>query len=146
MLNLTILEGRLTRDPELRTTNSGKEVATFTLACDRPKRKGREQQADFIKVIVWQKSAELLTNYFRKGDGIQVQGHIRTRNYDDKNGNKVYVTEVEAYNIDFPLTGRAKSNANTATSRNNTANQAPAAEDPFVETKSIGISDDDLPF
>lgn len=146
MLNLTILEGRLTRDPELRKTNSGTEVATFTLACDRPKRRDGEQQADFIKVVVWQKTAEFLAHYFHKGDGIQVQGRIQTRNYDDKSGNKVFVTEVVAYNINFPLTGRAQNGANTATSRNNTANQAPATEDPFVETKSIGISDDDLPF
>lgn len=148
MLNLTILEGRLTRDPELRTTKSGTEVATFTLACDRPKRKDAEQQADFINVVVWQKSAEFLTNYFHKGDGIQVQGRIQTRSYDDKNGNKVFVTEVVAYNINFPLTSKAKSNTtNTAsTNRNNTANQAPAVEDPFADTNSVDISDDDLPF
>ena len=139
MLNLTILEGRLTREPELRTTNSGKEVATFTLACDRPKRRGGEQQADFIKIVAWQKSAELLANYFHKGDGIRVQGSIQTRNYDDKNGNKVFVTEVAAYHIDFPLTQRAKGNTNTVASRS-------SVEDPFVETKSIGISDNDLPF
>lgn len=147
MLNLTILEGRLTRDPELRTSKSGTEVATFTLACDRPKRKDAEQQADFINVVVWQKSAELLTNYFHKGDGIQVQGRIQTRSYDDKNGNKVFVTEVVAYNINFPLTSKAKSNANTAsTDRTNTANQVPTIEDPFVDTNSVDISDDDLPF
>lgn len=146
MLNLTILEGRLTRDPELRKTNSGTEVATFTLACDRPKRRDAEQQADFIKVVAWRKSAEFLANYFHKGDGIQVQGRIQTRNYDDKNGNKVFVTEVVAYNINFPLTGRSKNNNNAVTNRNNAVNQAPVAEDPFADTKSIGISDDDLPF
>ena len=147
MLNLTILEGRLTRDPELRKTQSGIAVATFTVACDRPKRKDAEQQADFINVVVWQKSAEFLTNYFHKGDGIQVQGRIQTRSYDDKNGNKVFVTEVVAYNINFPLTSKAKSNANTAsTNRTNTANPVPTIEDPFVDTNSVDISDDDLPF
>ena len=139
MLNLTILEGRLTRDPELRKTNSGTEVATFTLACDRPKRRDAEQQADFIKVVAWRKSAEFLANYFHKGDSIQVQGRIQTRNYDDNNGNKVFVTEVVAYNIEFPLTRRAKSNTDTVASRS-------SVEDPFTETKSIGISDNDLPF
>ena len=147
MLNLTILEGRLTRDPELRKTQSGIAVATFTVACDRPKRKDAEQQADFINVVVWQKSAEFLTNYFHKGDAVQVQGRIQTRTYDDKNGNKVFVTEVVAYNINFPLTSKNGGNSsNSSTNKATAQNSAPTVEDPFVDTNSVEISDDDLPF
>ena len=147
MLNLTILEGRLTRDPELRKTQSGIALATFTVACDRPRKKDAEQQADFINVVAWRKSAELLSNYFHKGDAVQVQGRIQTRTYDDKNGNKVFVTEVVAYNINFPLTSKNGGNSsNSSTYRSTVQNSAPTVEDPFVDTNSVEISDDDLPF
>ena len=144
MLNLTILEGRLTRDPELRKTQSGIAVATFTVACDRPRKKDAEQHADFINVVAWRQSAEFLSNYFHKGDAVQVQGRIQTRTYDDKNGNKVFVTEVVAYNINFPLT--SKGGNNSSTNKATAQNSAPAVEDPFVDTNSVEISDDDLPF
>lgn len=147
MLNLTILEGRLTRDPELRKTQSGIALATFTVACDRPRKKDAEQQADFINVVAWRKSAELLSNYFHKGDAVQVQGRIQTRTYDDKNGNKVFVTEVVAYNINFPLTSKNGGNSsNSSTNKATAQNSAPAVEDPFVDTNNVEISDDDLPF
>lgn len=147
MLNLTILEGRLTRDPELRKTQSGIALATFTVACDRPRKKDAEQQADFINVVAWRKSAELLSNYFHKGDAVQVQGRIQTRTYDDKNGNKVFVTEVVAYNINFPLTSKGGNNSNNGSTNRSTAqNSAPTVEDPFIDTNSVEISDDDLPF
>lgn len=147
MLNLTILEGRLTRDPELRKTQSGIALATFTVACDRPRKKDAEQQADFINVVAWRKSAELLSNYFHKGDAVQVQGRIQTRTYDDKNGNKVFVTEVVAYNINFPLNSKGGNNSsNGSTNRSTAQNSAPTVEDPFVDTNSVEISDDDLPF
>ncbi len=145
MLNLTILEGRLTRDPELRKTQSGIAVATFTVACDRPRKKDAEQQADFINVVAWRQSAEFLSNYFHKGDAVQVQGRIQTRTYDDKNGNKVFFTEVVAYNINFPLTSKNNS-SNGSTNKGTTQNSAPTVEDPFVDTTSVDISDDDLPF
>lgn len=147
MLNSTILEGRLTRDPELRKTQSGIAVATFTVACDRPRKKDAEQQADFINVVAWRQSAEFLSNYFHKGDAVQVQGRIQTRTYDDKNGNKVFVTEVVAYNINFPLTSKNGGNSsNSSTNRSTAQNSAPTVEDPFVDTNSVEISDDDLPF
>ena len=147
MLNLTILEGRLTRDPELRKTQSGIAVATFTVACDSPRKKDAEQQADFINVVAWRQSAEFLSNYFHKGDAVQVQGRIQTRTYDDKNGNKVFVTEVVAYNINFPLTSKGGNNSsNGSTNRSTAQNSASTVEDPFVDTNSVEISDDDLPF
>lgn len=146
MLNLTILEGRLTRDPELRKTQSGIAVATFTVACDRPRKKDAEQQADFINVVAWRQSAEFLSNYFHKGDAVQVQGRIQTRTYDDKNGNKVFVTEVVAYNINFPLTSKSGNNSSNGSTHKATAQNSAAVEDPFVDTSSVEISDDDLPF
>ena len=138
MLNLTILEGRLTRDPELRKTQSGIAVATFTVACDRPRKKDAEQQADFINVVAWRQSAEFLSNYFHKGDAVQVQGRIQTRTYDDKNGNKVFVTEVVAYNINFPLTSKGGNNSsNGSTNRSTAQNSASTVEYPFVDTNRV---------
>ena len=146
-MNKAILIGRLTRDPELRKTQSGIAVATFTVACDRPRKKDAEQHADFINVVAWRQSAEFLSNYFHKGDAVQVQGRIQTRTYDDKNGNKVFVTEVVAYNINFPLTSKGGNNSSNGSTNKATAqNSAPAVEDPFVDTNSVEISDDDLPF
>ena len=92
-------------------------------------------------------AAEFLSNYFHKGDAVQVQGRIQTRTYDDKNGNKVFVTEVVAYNINFPLTSKSGNNSsNSSTNKATAQNSAPAVEDPFVDTNSVEISDDDLPF
>ena len=78
---------------------------------------------------------------------MQVQGRIQTRTYDDKNGNKVFVTEVVAYNINFPLTSKNGNNSsNSSTNKATAQNSAPTVEDPFVDTNSVEISDDDLPF
>ena len=78
---------------------------------------------------------------------MQVQGRIQTRTYDDKNGNKVFVTEVVAYNINFPLTSKGGNNSsNGSTNRSTAQNSASTVEDPFVDTNSVEISDDDLPF
>ena len=145
-MNKVFLIGRLTRDPELRKTQSGIAVATFTVACDRPRKKDAEQQADFINVVAWRQSAEFLSNYFHKGDAVQVQGRIQTRTYDDKNGNKVFVTEVVAYNINFPLTSKSGNNSSNGSTNKATAQNSAAVEDPFVDTSSVEISDDDLPF
>lgn len=103
-MNRVILSGRLTRDPELRTVSGGRSVCTFTLAID--KRMSTEQRdkakaegkptADFPQVQVWNHDAEYLCNYGRKGSFVEVDGRITTRSYEDKDGRKVYVTEVAA--------------------------------------------------
>ncbi len=101
-MNKAILMGRLTRDPELRTTPSQVTVATFTLAVDRRfKNAGGERQADFIPIVAWRNNAEFVGKYCRKGSKLLVTGSIQTRNYDDKEGRKVYVTEVIADDIEF---------------------------------------------
>lgn len=102
MLNSVILMGRMTADAELRTTTSGKSVTSFTMAVDRDYVKsGEERQADFINVVAWGNTAEFVERYFHKGDMIAVVGSIQVRNYEDKNGNKRYATEVIAEKVSF---------------------------------------------
>jgi single-strand DNA-binding protein len=99
--NKVIIGGRLTADPELKTTNSGVSVASFSVAVNRRfgNKNGEEQQADFINVTAWRQQAELVTRYFKKGSSICVVGSIQTRNWTDQTGNKRYTTEILADNI-----------------------------------------------
>lgn len=96
-MNNVSLIGRLTRDPEVRYTQNQKMYAQFNLAVNKVGVEG----ADFINIIAWNKTAKLVSLYFKKGNKIGITGRINTRNYDDKDGKKVYVTEVIAENIDF---------------------------------------------
>ena len=95
-INSVVLAGRITKEPELRKTQSGKSVCSFTLACDRPKTKDGESSADFIGCVAWNQSAEYLCSYAHTGDLIGVTGSIQTRSYDDQSGQRRYVTEVLA--------------------------------------------------
>lgn len=100
-MNIATFTGRLTKDPQLKfTPGAGTAVATFTVAVDRRFKKEGQPKADFIPVVVWGKMAESTANYKKKGDVIGVVGRIETRSY-DKNGQKVYITELVAENIDF---------------------------------------------
>lgn len=102
MLNRTILVGRLTRDPELRTTQSGVNVASFTLAVNRTFTNAQgEREADFINIIVFKKQAENVNKYLSKVSLTGVDGRLQTRNYENKEGQRVYVTEVIADSIQF---------------------------------------------
>lgn len=96
MINTVVLTGRLTKDIELRRTTSGKTCTSFTLAVNR-----NREETDFINCVAWDKVAELLERYTHKGSQIGVEGRIQTRNYDDRNGKKVYVTEVLVNSISF---------------------------------------------
>lgn len=101
-MNKAMIMGRLTRDPDIRTTQTQVPVATFTLAVDRRfKNASGEKQADFIPVVAWRQNADFVGKYFKKGSKIIVIGSIQTRTYDDKDGKKVYVTEVVADEIEF---------------------------------------------
>lgn len=101
-MNKVILVGRLTKDPVLKfTPGEGTAVTTFTLAVDRRFKKEGQQQADFIPVVVWGKQAESTANYMSKGKLMAVSGRIQTRNYENKDGQKVYVTEVVAEEVKF---------------------------------------------
>lgn len=91
MLNHSVIMGRLVRDPELRRTNSGKAVTSFTIACDKP---GRDSGTSFIGCVAWEKTADFINNYFLKGSAIIVEGRLESRQYETKDGQKRTVTEV----------------------------------------------------
>ena len=112
MINNVVLVGRLTRDAELRYTQSNIAVATFTLAVNRPfKNEAGEREADFINCVIWRQSAENLANWAKKGSLIGITGVIQTRSYDNQQGQRVYVTEVVASN--FQLLESRNSQQNT---------------------------------
>ena len=93
-INSAVLAGRITKEPELRKTQTGKSVCSFVIACDRPKTKDGESAADFISCVAWNQSADYLCTYAHIGDLIGVTGSIQTRSYDDQSGQRRYVTEV----------------------------------------------------
>lgn len=102
MINCAIIMGRLTADPELRTTASGVSVTSFTVAVDRNYQKpGQERKADFINVVAWRGTAEFVARYFHKGSMIAVQGPIQTHSYDDNNGVRRVAVEIVADQVSF---------------------------------------------
>lgn len=112
-MNHVILTGRLTKDPEIRYTDSKKAVASFTLAVDDGRDSDGKRKAQFIPCVAWGKTAELIDQYFTKGKPLTVTGRITVRTY-DKNGEKRYITEVVASGIEFPLTVREEVTSATA--------------------------------
>ena len=131
MINKAILMGRLTRDPVIRHTDSGKAVCNFTVAIENGY--GEEKSADFVSCVAWNKTAEFVDKYFAKGRMIIVVGRIQTRTWEDRDGKKNYVTEVVASEVAF---GETKRNA-----EGNSAGHTAAGDD-FTPIDS----DDDLPF
>ncbi len=146
-MNKVVLVGRLARDPELRTTQSGTPVVSFTVACDRRfARQGEERQADFISCVAWSKTAEFVSRYFTKGMRIALDGRIQTRSYDDQNGNKRYVTEVIAEDVEF---AQSKNEGNVSyQAPAYSAPQAPAApQAPSADIDGfMPVEEEDLPF
>ncbi|NCB66289.1 MAG: single-stranded DNA-binding protein [Bacilli bacterium] len=142
-MNSVQLIGRLTKDLDLKYTQTGKAVATGTLAVNRRFKNAQgESEADFINIQIWDKSAENLANFTRKGSQIGVNGRIQTRNYENKEGQRVYVTEIVVEN--FTLLEKKSDNAPQQSSRQPQRQQSP---DPFASHgHSIDISDEDLPF
>jgi single-strand DNA-binding protein len=138
-MNLVILIGRLTKDPELRYTPNGVAVATFDLAVDRvvPNAQG-ERETDFVRIVVWQKQAENCANYLKKGRLAAVSGRLQIRNYTNQDGQKRWVTEVVANQVQFLERAREDSAAAPA-------GQAPEPEQQPGEEVG-GINLDDLPF
>lgn len=135
-MNVSIIMGRLTADPEIRMTQTGKTVIQFTLAVNR--RFSQNKEADFIRCVAWEKTAEFISKYFFKGSMLAVVGELRTRTYQDQNGQNRSVTEVLVNEAHF--TGE-KQNTNQSTNQN--TNQTPD-----FDTSGFGeiIDDDDLPF
>ena len=144
-MNKVILMGRLTRDPEVRYTQTNNTlVASFSLAVNRRfARQGEERQADFINVVAWSKTGEFCSKYFKKGQQVGVIGRIQTRNWDDEQGQKHYVTEVvaeEAYFADSRKDGEMGGGSFDSSFGNMPA--AGTSENSDFET----FSGDDLPF
>lgn len=150
-MNQTQLIGRLTRDIELRYTNSGKAVARFTLAVNRDfKNANGDYDADFINCTIWGKGAENLTNQVHKGSRIGIAGSIRTGSYENSQGTRVYTTEVNLNQYDL-LDPRESNQGNYQPSAqqggNQQSNQQQDNGDPFANTgEQITIDDDSLPF
>ena len=160
MLNVVAIMGRLVADPELRTTQSGTNVCSFRIACDRNfARQGEQRQADFIDIVAWRQQAEFVSKYFQKGSLIAIEGSLQTRQYQDKNGNNRTAVEVVANNVNFAGSKSNGSNQgggsyqNAAPSYQNAAPARPAAVE-AAPSYSAGNADDfaviddsdDLPF
>lgn len=156
-MNRVDLVGRLTRDPELRHTTSGRAVCQISLAINRTfTNQNGEREADFINVVVWDKQAENVSKYVTKGRLVSVEGRLQSRSYDDKDGKKVYVTEVVANNVQF-LSAGGNTNSQPQVQESNPFDfdSVPSAptqtvsveKDPFESFgESVTISDNDLPF
>lgn len=153
MINNVVLVGRLTKDVEIRKTQSGLSVASFTVACDRrlsqEQKNNNEQSADFISCVAWRGSADFLGQYSHKGDTVGVEGRIQTRTY-DRDGQKVYVTEIVANNVSILHSNQPKqAQAQTQPQQQaQTQNETTQANDP-MEDYLNGYSDinsDELPF
>lgn len=139
MLNRVVLIGRLTKDPDLRYTPAGHAVCRFTLAVDRAF--SQEDEADFIPIVTWRKTAEACANYLRKGRLTAVDGRIQVRSYENDEGRRIYVTEVVADNVRFL---ESKKEQEPQEKYNPFGDPF---HDPFEnEEKPIEFSDDDLPF
>lgn len=140
MLNKVMLQGRITKNPELRTTTSGKEVCTVSIAVDRDfKTKDGEKETDFITVVAWRNTAVFLSKYFTKGRMAIVDGKLQTRSYEDKDGKKRTAVEVVADNVYF---GDSKNDKGGETVSYDTE---PAHGGVSVEFDEIE-EDDSLPF
>ena len=142
-MNKIILTGRLTREPELRHTTSGVAVANFSLAVTRDfKNQDGEYEADFINCIAYRNLAETIVKYVKKGDKLGVDGRLQTRNYDNSEGKRVYVSEVVVNGIEFLEAKKEKSASNDEVSGIDASNNY---IDPFQE-EQLTITDDILPF
>lgn len=147
MLNVVALMGRLTADPELKTTPSGVPVCRFTLAVDRNYAKsGTERQADFINCLAWRTTAEFISKYFVKGQLIVLDGSIQTGSYTDNNGNKRYNFDILVNSVNF--TGDKRNTGNSGNSNSSTNNQNNSYTDvPIPDSDDSSIPAlGDLPF
>ena len=136
--NKVILGGRLTADPELKTTQSGTSVLSFTIAVNRRRTKDGEQMSDFINCVAWKERAELISKYFRKGSCICIVGEIQVRKWQDSDGNNRYATEVLVSEVNF-------------VDSKNESQSEPASYMPEAYTAPVAgfeeiTGDDDLPF
>ena len=153
-MNKAFLIGRLTRDPELRYSSSNAAIVNFPIAIDRQQTNNQGQrETDFINIVAFQKQAENIKKYLTKGSVVAVDGRIQTRNYEDKDGKRVYVTEVVADRVQF-LNSKSDSvavnttdNVSPADFQNEAPKETNVSDDVFADFgNSIEISDDDIAF
>jgi single-strand DNA-binding protein len=135
--NRVILGGRLTGDPETKTTNSGAGLCVFNIAINRPKKDGQDQQADFLRCLAWEKTAQFVQQYFRKGSSILIEGRIQTGSYTDRDGNKRYSTDIVCERASFVDSRAEESRSHTA---------VVGAYQPMPEGADMQPVDDNLPF
>lgn len=148
MINRVVLVGRLTKDPELKYTQSGIAVCRFTLAVNRTfSNQSGEREADFVNCVTWRKQAENTANYLKKGSLTGIEGRIQTSSFDGQDGKRVFMTEVVADSVQFlePISTRSEqSNSSyqeqSAPSWNSGQRHSPSYSDPSL------VNDDDLPF
>ena len=153
-MNRVELVGRLSRDPELRHTSSGMAVCQINVAISRRVAQGREPEADFINVVVWDKQAENVARYLSKGRQVAVEGRIQTRSYDNNEGKKTYITEVVANNVEFLGSGSDTSRQQSIQDENpfdsmpmDEPETTSVDNDPFASFgEKVEVSDNDLPF
>lgn len=147
MLNRVVLVGRLTKNPEFRTTPSGVEVATFTLAVNRTFTNAQgEREADFINVVVFRKQAKNVNDYLSKGSLAGVDGRVQSRNYENNEGRRVFVTEVVADSVQF-LDTKGNNQQNNQPQKQQEHTTQTKSKNPFANaTGPIDIADEDLPF
>ena len=136
MLNHSVLQGRIGQELTLKTTQSGTEVLAFSLGVQRDYNK---EITDWINIVAWKGTASLIAKYFKKGDMICIEGNIQTRNYDDKDGKKVYITEVIAEKVHF-VGGKSETSVTTSTNTTTTAVPEQSGDD-FIQ-----VDDDAMPF
>ncbi len=147
-MNRVVLVGRLTKDPELRTTASGISQTRFTLAVNR-RTAGADGQreADFISCVAWRGTAEAIAKYLTKGRELAVEGRIQTGSYDAQDGTKRYTTDVVVDNFTFIGSGSGSAAANTDNGSSSDIATTDISEDPFKDFgNEVALSDDDLPF
>lgn len=147
-VNSVVLLGRLTKDPELRKTSSGTSFCRFTVACDKRKTKDdQESGANFISCVAWRQNADFISDYGQKGNQVTVEGSIETGSYTDRDGRKVYTTEVLVNRVQLADTKQAKSDYPNNGTSYTMAEASKAANEGFdVGDANADISGDDLPF
>lgn len=150
MIKSVVLGGRLTKDVELRKTQSGLSVASFTVVCDRrlsqAQKNNNEQSADFINCVAWRGSADFLGKYARKGDTVGVEGRLQTRSY-DRDGQRVYVVEVLANSVNLLHSKQTvQSQEQASYEPQPIQEQKPQQMSDFDYLPNVEVSSDDLPF
>lgn len=145
MFNLVVLTGRLTADPEIRTTQSNVSVTSFCIAVQRQYKSGEEPITDFINIVAWRNTAEFIAKYFKKGNMIGIEGSIQTRKYTDRDGNNRVAFEVLANNVQFVESKRSNTDVNIA---NDSEDPLKAVSQNLQNAgfEQTDTSDDDLPF